>query len=125
VRFAGQSKYSSRKMLALALEAITSFSVMPLRTISLLGILIFFGSIAVSAWALWVALFTDRAVPGWTSTVLPLYLLGGVQILALGVIGEYAGKIYLETKRRPRYFIEQIAGDKTAVLGADSIIAAL
>ena len=72
-----------------------------MRIISLLGILIFFGSMAVTAWAATVALFTDRAVPGWASSVLPLYFLGGVHLLALGVIGEYEGKAYLETKRRP------------------------
>jgi glycosyltransferase involved in cell wall biosynthesis len=115
VRFAGQSKYPLRKMLALALEAITSFSVVPMRMVSLLGILIFFGSMAVTAWTAWVALFTNRGVPGWASTVLPLYFLGGIQLLALGVIGEYVGKTYLETKRRPRYFIERIAGDDGAV----------
>ena len=117
-RFAGQSKYPLRKMLALALEATTSFSVVPMRLISLLGIAIFFGSMAVTGWAAWVALFTNLGVPGWASTVLPLYFLGGIQLLALGVIGEYVGKSYLETKRRPRYFIERIAGDEGTVPGS-------
>ncbi len=61
----------------------------------------------MSAYALWIKLFSGRAVPGWASTVLPLYLLGGLQILCLGVIGEYLGKMYKETKARPRYLIEQ------------------
>jgi polyisoprenyl-phosphate glycosyltransferase len=111
-RFAGNSKYPLRKMLALALEAITSFSVTPMRMISLLGILIFLGSMSVTAWAAWSALYTNGTVPGWASTVLPLYFLGGIQLLALGVIGEYVGKVYLETKRRPRYFIERIAPEQ-------------
>jgi len=107
-RYAGESKYPLRKMLALALDAITSFSVFPLRLISFLGFLVFVGSMAVTFWALWVALFTERAIPGWASIVLPMYFLGGVQLLALGAIGEYLGKLYVETKSRPRFLIEQI-----------------
>lgn len=110
-RFAGKSKYSVRKMLALALDAITSFSVLPLRLVSLLGLMVFVGTVGVTAWALWAALFTDRTIPGWASVVLPMYFLGGVELLALGVIGEYLGKLYLESKGRPRYFVEQIVGD--------------
>ena len=101
-------------MIALALDAITSFSVVPLRFISLMGLLVFAGSMAVTAWALWVALVSDKAVPGWASVVLPMYFLGGVQLLALGAIGEYLGKLYVETKSRPRFFVEQIVGDAGA-----------
>jgi glycosyltransferase involved in cell wall biosynthesis len=110
-RFAGESKYPLRRMLSLALDAVTSFSVVPLRMISALGLLVSFGATLVSIWALWAALFTDRVVPGWASTVLPIYFLGGVQLLSLGVIGEYVGKLYMESKHRPRYFIEKTAGD--------------
>lgn len=106
-RFAGESKYPIRRMLALAFDGITSFSAVPLRIIALLGFFVFFVSMAVSVWALWVRLFSDHAVPGWASSVLPMYLLGGVQLLSLGVIGEYIAKIYLETKKRPRYVIEK------------------
>jgi glycosyltransferase involved in cell wall biosynthesis len=106
-RQAGRSKYPLKKMLAFALEGITSFSVVPLRFITFLGIMTFLASILVGLWTLWVKFFTDRAVPGWTSIVLPLSLLGGVQILCIGIIGEYLGKIYSETKRRPRYIIEK------------------
>jgi len=112
VRCAGQSKYPLHKMRALALETPISFSLVPMHVIGLLDILMFFGSIAVTAWAAWVALFTERAILGWASTVLPLYFLGGIQLLCLGVIGEYVGKAYLETKRRPRYFIERVAEGK-------------
>jgi len=112
-RYAGESKYPLKKMLALALDAVTSFSIVPLRLISLLGLLVFAGSMAVTIWALWVALFTDDAIPGWASVVLPMYFLGGVQLLALGVIGEYLGKLYVETKSRPRYFIEQVIGESS------------
>lgn len=106
-RFAGESKYPLRKMIALALDAVTSFSVAPLRFITALGFLVFLWSAGMGAWTLWVRLFTDRAVPGWTSTLLPIYLLGGLQILCIGVIGEYLGKVYQETKARPRYIIEK------------------
>ncbi|GAB3099957.1 glycosyltransferase family 2 protein [Aestuariicella hydrocarbonica] len=104
-RFAGESKYPLKKMLALAFDGITSFSAVPLRAIAILGILVFAFSMLISLWALWVRLFTDTAVPGWASSVLPIYLLGGLQLLGMGVVGEYVAKVYLETKRRPKYFI--------------------
>jgi polyisoprenyl-phosphate glycosyltransferase len=106
-RFAGESKYPLRKMLALAWDAVTSFSVAPLRFITGLGFLVFLLSAAMGAWTLWVRLFTDHAVPGWASTMLPIYLLGGLQILCIGVLGEYLGKVYQEAKARPRYIIEK------------------
>jgi len=107
-RFAGISKYPLRKMLGLALDAVTSFSVVPLSLITDLGFLVFLFSAAMGLWTLWVRLFTDRAVPGWTSTLLPIYVLGGLQILCIGIIGEYLGKVYQEAKRRPRYIIEKV-----------------
>jgi polyisoprenyl-phosphate glycosyltransferase len=106
-RLAGESKYPLRKMVALALDAVTSFSIAPLRFITGLGFLVFLLSAAMGVWTLWVRLFTDRAVPGWTSTLLPIYLLGGLQILCVGVLGEYLGRVYQETKARPRYIIEK------------------
>lgn len=106
-RFAGKSKYPLRKMLALALDGITAFSVAPLRFITGLGFLVFLLSAGMGVWILWVKLFTDRAVPGWASTALPIYLLGGLQILCTGVLGEYLGRVYQETKARPRYIIEK------------------
>jgi polyisoprenyl-phosphate glycosyltransferase len=106
-RFAGESKYPLGKMIALALDAVTSFSIAPLRFISALGVLVFLLSAAMGLWTLWVRLFTARAVPGWTSTLLPIYLLGGIQILCIGVLGEYLGRVYQETKARPRYIIEK------------------
>ncbi|MCL2523961.1 MAG: glycosyltransferase family 2 protein [Betaproteobacteria bacterium] len=109
-RFAGESKYPLRKMLAFAWQGITSFSAAPLRLITGLGLLISAGSFGISLWALWIKLFSNQAVPGWTSTVVPIYLLGGVQLLCIGIIGEYLAKIYLETKQRPRYFIEKTTG---------------
>jgi len=106
-RFAGESKYPLGKMIGLALEAVTSFSVVPLRMITYAGFLIFIASMVVTLWALWVRLFTEDAVPGWTSTVLPMYFLGGIQIFCIGVLGEYLGKTYVEVKSRPRFFLEK------------------
>ncbi|MGA7979188.1 MAG: glycosyltransferase family 2 protein [Chromatiaceae bacterium] len=107
-RFAGESKYPLRSMFGLALDAVTSFSVVPLRLITLTGFILFILSAVMVAWSLWVRLFTSHAVPGWTSTILPIYLLGGVQILCVGIIGEYLGKVYQEVKARPRYIIEKM-----------------
>lgn len=107
-RFAGESKYPLKKMLSFAWNGITSLSSLPLRFISVLGFLVFFFSLMISVWALGVKLFTDDAIPGWTSTVLPIYVISGVQLLAIGVIGEYVGKMYLEIKQRPRYLIEKV-----------------
>ena len=107
-RFAGQSKYPLRKMIGLALDAVTSFSVVPLRLITLIGFLVFLFATIMSGYTIWIRFFTDIAVPGWASTLLPIYFLGGIQILCLGVIGEYLGKIYSESKARPRFLIERI-----------------
>ena len=109
-RFAGESKYPLRKMLALAWQGVTSFSAMPLRAITTMGALVSVLSLAMAFWALWVRLFGTEAVPGWASIVIPLFLLSGVQLLSLGVIGEYLAKVFVETKRRPLYFIDKIAG---------------
>lgn len=109
-RIAGESKYPLRKMLALAVDGVTSFSVTPLRVITALGLLMFLISLALSIWVFWIRILTQRAVPGWASVTLPIYLLGGIQLLSVGVLGEYIGKIYMETKRRPRYFVEKLVG---------------
>jgi polyisoprenyl-phosphate glycosyltransferase len=111
-RMAGESKYPLRKMLALAADGITSFSAVPLRLIATLGLVMFVTSLLLSLWVLWIRLFTSKAVPGWASLTLPMYLLAGIQLLSVGVVGEYVGKIYMETKRRPRYFIERISGGR-------------
>ena len=111
-RLAGESKYPLRKMLGFAIDGITSFSITPLRLITLLGILILLLSIVVSIWVLSVVFFSTSAVPGWASTVLPIYFIGGIQLFSLGIIGEYLGKIYLETKKRPRFTIEENTSDK-------------
>ncbi len=110
VRAAGKSKYPLPKMLALALEGVTSFSIRPLRWITICGILLSLISFFFGLWAIGVRLAGGSYVPGWASTVIPLYFLGGIQMLSLGIVGEYLGKVYLETKRRPRFIIEETVG---------------
>jgi polyisoprenyl-phosphate glycosyltransferase len=87
---------------------VTSFSIAPLRLITGIGFGVFLISCGMGAWTIAVRLFTTRAVPGWASTLLPIYLLGGIQILCVGILGEYLGKVYQETKARPRYIIEKV-----------------
>ncbi len=108
-RFAGETKYPLSKMLALAWQGVTSFSTAPLRVITTLGILVSIFSLGMGLWALWIRLFTEQAIPGWASIVIPVFLISGVQLLSLGIIGEYLAKIFLETKRRPHYFVESTA----------------
>lgn len=106
-RFAGDTKYPLRRMIALALDGVTSFSVVPLRLISVLGILICLASLGMVAWVAYGKLVLGTTLAGWASSVIPIYFLGGLQLLGLGVVGEYIAKIYLETKRRPRYLVEK------------------
>lgn len=110
-RVAGETRYPLRRMLSLAWEGVTSFSAVPLRFITGLGITVSAVSLGFAAWALAAKLFSDQALPGWASTVVPIYFLGGVQLLCLGIIGEYLAKIYAEVKRRPRYVIEAATFD--------------
>jgi glycosyltransferase involved in cell wall biosynthesis len=109
-RFAGESKYPLSKMLGLAWQGVTSFSAYPLRLITGLGVVISLASLAMAAWAVVIRLFTDQALPGWASTVIPMYFLGGVQLLSLGIIGEYLAKIYESSKNRPRFHVETVCG---------------
>lgn len=120
-RFAGVSKYPFKRMVALALDAVTSFSVVPLRLITFIGFSVFVAALGMAVWSVYVRLFTTAAVPGWTSTVLPMYFLGGVQLLCIGVIGEYLGKVYKEVKRRPRYMIESVVNAPTATYSAAAV----
>jgi glycosyltransferase involved in cell wall biosynthesis len=112
-RFAGKSKYPLGKMIGFALNGVTSFSVVPLRLIAMVGILVCAFSVAMIGWVLFGALVMHNVVPGWASSVIPIYLLGGVQLFSIGIIGEYIGKMYLETKSRPRYFIQERSSSAT------------
>lgn len=106
-RFAGETKYPLKKMLAFALEGVTSFSAAPLRAITLFGLGVALVSFAGGLWTLWERVVNDVGIPGWASTLVPMFFLGGIQLLCLGVIGEYVAKIYMESKGRPRYIIER------------------
>lgn len=110
-RFAGESKYPLKKMLNFAWDGITSFSVRPIRLILNLGIIMFIVSLFVLIYSLVVKLL-ERTVDGWTFIVCSIWLVSGVQMLSLGIIGEYIGKIYSETKRRPRYIVMENLNDE-------------
>ncbi|GBR75518.1 bacterial dolichol-phosphate mannose synthase-like protein [Candidatus Termititenax persephonae] len=106
-RLAGTSKYPFYKMLNFALEGITSLSIKPIRLITLLGILLLLVSLAMIVWSIY-RYFSGHTIVGWASLAVSLWAIGGLIIFSIGVIGEYIGKIYLETKQRPRYIIEKL-----------------
>ena len=105
-RLAGESKYPLKKMLTFAFDGITSFSIRPIRFITALGGITLILSVIFAIYAL-ISYFVHNTVPGWTSTVLSIWFFGSLQLIATGVVGEYIGKIYLEAKGRPRFFIEK------------------
>ena len=112
-RFAGESKYPLKKMLAFAWEGLTSLSVKPIRMIMTLGSAIFLVSIAMLIYSL-VRHAMGATLVGWTSTVVSIWAIGGLQLLAIGIIGEYIGKVYLETKKRPKFIVEEYLKDEDA-----------
>ena len=103
----GKTSYSFRKMLRLAIDGITSFSAFPLKLITITGFIVFTGCIIAIIWVI-IVMILGKNIPGWSSITLPMYFLGGIQLLALGIIGEYINKIFEETKKRPLYHIEEI-----------------
>lgn len=109
-RVAGESKYPLKKMLALAFNGISSFSIKPISMILGVGMFIILCSILAAIYAL-ISYFSGHVVPGWTSTILSIWFLGGLQLLAIGLVGQYIGKIYIEVKQRPRYNIEKVLSD--------------
>ncbi|NQX89163.1 MAG: glycosyltransferase family 2 protein [Halioglobus sp.] len=114
-RVAGESKYGFTDMLGLSIDGLTSFSILPLRIISVLGLVVFILSMIFGLWALgaaWVGLTTP--IQSWAPTGIPIYLLGGLQILSIGVVGEYIGKTYMEVKNRPTYLVEQTTSGSSA-----------
>ncbi len=109
-RFAGESKYPLGKMLSFAIEGITSLSTKPIRMITFLGFFIFLVSIGILIYSL-VRHFMGATIVGWTTLMVSVWAIGGLILLSLGVVGEYIGKIYLETKARPRFLIEEFLND--------------
>lgn len=106
-RFAGESKYNLKKMVAFAVDGITSFSIKPIKMIAVSGFIIFLLSLIALIYLLIGHAVGDVQI-GWTSTMASIWLLGGLQLFAIGIVGEYVGKAYLEAKRRPRYFIDKV-----------------
>lgn len=111
-RFAGESKYPLTKMLGLAINGATSFSIVPLRMAVFIGMAFALITLIISMWVI-VQFLNGNVIQGWTSTMLVGFFFGSIQLIFLGIIGEYIGKIYLETKQRPAYIIEEILDDKT------------
>lgn len=105
-RFAGKSKYPLKKMLAFAMDGITSLSIKPIRFITALGVTLFLVSIVLLVYYI-IGYFAGNTIEGWATLVVSIWGIGGLELLAIGVIGEYIGKIYLETKGRPRYIVEE------------------
>jgi glycosyltransferase involved in cell wall biosynthesis len=106
-RFAGESKYNLKKMVAFAVDGITSFSIKPIKIIAVSGFIIFLLSLIALIYLL-IGHAVGNVQIGWTSTMASIWLLGGLQLFAIGIVGEYVGKAYLEAKRRPRYFIDKV-----------------
>lgn len=111
-RFAGESKYPLKKMLSFAFEGITSLSTKPIRMVTALGAIIFLLSLCMLVYFV-IRFLTGNTVAGWASLAVSVWALGGLQLLAIGVIGEYIGKVYLEAKKRPRYIVEQYLHDES------------
>ena len=109
-RFAGESKYPLKKMLSFAFEGITSFSVEPIRLILVIGIIMFLYSLFAILYFL-IVWIVDKTVQGWITVVASIWMLGGIQLLCLGVIGEYVGKIYIESKERPKFIIDKFINE--------------
>lgn len=110
-RLAGESKYPFRKMVSFAIEGITSLSIKPMKYVTGLGVFVFLCSIAMMIYAL-VSYFTGHVVAGWTSILISVWVIGALILMALGIVGSYIGKIYLETKKRPRYIVEEYINRK-------------
>ena len=109
-RFAGESKYPLSKMISFAIEGITSLSVEPIRLITKMGVLLFLVSVGMLIYSL-IRHIQGNTIPGWSSLMVSLWFIGGLVLLSLGIVGEYVGKIYLETKGRPRFIIEEFLND--------------
>jgi dolichol-phosphate mannosyltransferase len=106
-RFAGTTKYTLKRMIKFAMTGVTSFSVKPLRLSIYLGIFIAFLAFIYAIYITYIYFFTDYAITGWTSVILSVLAVGGINLLMLGIIGEYLGKLFIENKRRPNYLISE------------------
>ncbi len=106
-RFAGESKYPLSKMLFFALDGIASFSIVPLRIITVVGFIIFILSFFIILWIMFEKFFLGTTIKGWSSVMISIYFMGGIQVMSIGIIGEYIGRIFQQSKGRPRYIIDK------------------
>jgi len=106
-RFAGESKYPLKKMLFFALDGIASFSIVPLRVITFIGFIIFILSFMIILWILFEKFFLGTTIQGWSSVMISIYFMGGIQVMSIGIIGEYIGRVFQQSKGRPRYIIDR------------------
>jgi dolichol-phosphate mannosyltransferase len=114
-RFAGKTKYPTRRMISFALDAVTSFSTTPIRIVTGLGFVLVAFCVVVLGWTVYIKLFTDTAVAGWTSLLIVVLLLGGMQLVSLGIIGQYVGRIFEEAKQRPLFVVGETVEGGAAV----------
>jgi polyisoprenyl-phosphate glycosyltransferase len=115
VRYAGTTKYPLKKMVRFAFNGLISFSSVPLQSASYLGFVVSSVSFVYMAYAVWLKLFTDRTILGWTSVMVAVLFLGGIQLLCLGIVGEYIGRIYEEVKQRPLYIVDEARGIEPSI----------
>lgn len=106
-RFSGESKYSLGRMVSFALDGITSFSVKPLHLATLFGLVVSLFSFLYGLFAIFIHFFTNRVISGWTSVIVSVLFIGGMQLIMLGILGEYLGKLLIESKKRPIYIIRK------------------
>jgi dolichol-phosphate mannosyltransferase len=106
-RISGTTKYTGKKMFALAVSGITGFSIKPLRISTVIGVTVAFSSIVYGLYALYIKLFTSDTIEGWTSVFFMVTFIGGIQLIMIGILGEYIGKIFMESKKRPHYIIKE------------------
>jgi dolichol-phosphate mannosyltransferase len=121
-RAAGTTKYNYRRLASLALDAITSFSTVPLRLCGWIGLFAAVGVLPYALWAIYVRLFSDQYVPGWSAIIVSILFLGGVQLISLAVLGEYVGRVYDEVKGRPHYIVREYVGDDSCSVGRSGAI---
>ncbi len=117
-RLSGKTKYTLKKMIGFALDGVTSFSIKPLRLSILLGISLSFFSFIYMLYAIYISIFTEKAIQGWTSVILSVLFIGGIQLFMIGIIGEYLGKLFIENKKRPNYIINEKSINEDNISGS-------
>ncbi len=117
-RYSGETKYTFRKMFSFAMAGITSFSIKPLRVSIMIGVVFSLISVIYMLYAVFISVFTDQAIVGWTSVIVSVLFIGGIQLLMIGVIGEYLGKLFIENKKRPNYIVNEKSINEESITGS-------